>query len=203
MLKQPRRKPFSGFTLSEIMIGLGILGLISIFALPKVIGSFNGAADNSRWKEVITTLQTTINEGIMMGELSSTNLWTYLQRKLQSSHTCANGVLNGCINATDFNHASWSLNTFGTLVLNNGAVIAGLTDGAALSGGYGSYSKLAVDINGNTAPNQLGDDQIVLLWYWSFNNPSSVPANIQPGLLLRDSNITQTATLGTSLNLRS
>lgn len=49
-------KPFSGFTLAELLIALTILGVIATFTIPKIILSQQNSAYNAKAKEAISMI---------------------------------------------------------------------------------------------------------------------------------------------------
>jgi prepilin-type N-terminal cleavage/methylation domain-containing protein len=85
-----------GFTLSELLVSLSVLGLIAAFAIPSILA---GVANNSKkalLKEAFNFISNGIREGVDMGQLRTTNDLTYFQSKLNATKVCTNATAQGC-----------------------------------------------------------------------------------------------------------
>ena len=49
---------FKGFSLTEVLIALGLMGVLAAFTIPKVLSSMNSNAYNAKAKEVVVMVQT-------------------------------------------------------------------------------------------------------------------------------------------------
>lgn len=87
-----------GFTLSELLISLAILGLIAVFAIPKVVQALTEQQLKAAGKEAISTLYSVLFEGWRTGELTQNstfdNVITYPDNKLSyTSKVAVGGVM--------------------------------------------------------------------------------------------------------------
>ncbi|MFM7390680.1 MAG: type II secretion system protein, partial [Vampirovibrionales bacterium] len=58
-----------GFTLSELLISLAVLGLISALTLPSIFNSVSQSQHKAKMKETIQVLQDVMYTGYMNGEI--------------------------------------------------------------------------------------------------------------------------------------
>jgi prepilin-type N-terminal cleavage/methylation domain-containing protein len=79
---QLAKNRLAGFTLAELLIALMILGVISTFAIPKIITTQQMMANNAKAKEVIATIsgayQAAQSNGIITGSSKATDLLPYM-----------------------------------------------------------------------------------------------------------------------------
>lgn len=66
------RKNKSGFTLSEMLVSLSVLGLIAALTIPGLIMSFQESQRKTQGKELFRTVSTLLFEGYSKGELPTT-----------------------------------------------------------------------------------------------------------------------------------
>lgn len=55
---QGLKRPYKGFTLSELLIGVALIGIIATFALPKLIVNTKEKVELQRYRSAISTLST-------------------------------------------------------------------------------------------------------------------------------------------------
>lgn len=146
----------TGFTLAELLIALAILGVIATFTIPKVL---QGQSDSKKYavmKETIAALNAALNTPCQMGEITESNIGTYLVDHLNAIKLCrTDGVAEGCWTQSD---PMGTQATKMAVTLASGAVIGGLDD---TNNGTG-MDNIIVDWNGINLPNTEGEDQIVL-----------------------------------------
>lgn len=177
------RYAISGFTLSELLVAIAVLGIVAIFAIPKLI---QGSMDSKRvttFKETISIVERILYEGKLSGELvDNGNVREYFLSRINAAKTCwNNSYTEGC----------WPQNTPAQIVQAGepGVVLAG---GAAITGfnSYGPPSEpdscfwggnnLVIDWNGPEPPNIIGDDQMRLV-IWTCQGTSNAVANAKIG----------------------
>ena len=62
-----------GFTLSELLVALGVLGIISAFSIPKIISSQGLATKKAQFKEAIATVSTLIRNKVDLERNAGSN----------------------------------------------------------------------------------------------------------------------------------
>ena len=179
----------TGFTLAELLISMAVCGLISTFAIQKVLVALEDSNRRAVFKETIATLQGLQDEGMNTGAMTGANFGTYFLSKLNAVKVCsANSTSEGC----------WTPGVQGTppfettqpgLILANGAQVVGFDNCCAppLSGRVaGEHSnRVVLDWNGLKGPNQLVADQFhLLLCFGTSTCTVFVPSPIRPGQIL-------------------
>ncbi|MFM7390127.1 MAG: type II secretion system protein [Vampirovibrionales bacterium] len=92
----------TGFTLSELLISLAVLGLISALTLPSIFNSVSTAQMKAKQKETIQILQDVVYQGFMNGDFQNISSWgfqnttdpsvQYFTSKLAGSTHCPKGI---------------------------------------------------------------------------------------------------------------
>ena len=90
-------KPFRlGFTLSELLVSLGVLGLIAGLTIPSVINSVNKARQKSMAKEALQVITDITSAGVLNGDFSTITSWDTVN---QNGPTSITGYLTSKLNA--------------------------------------------------------------------------------------------------------
>jgi prepilin-type N-terminal cleavage/methylation domain-containing protein len=145
----------SGFTLSELLIALGLLGLISVFTVPKVLQSSQQSAIRANLKEAMAAFNEATFQGVLNGRIRSGYNASYVLGQLNAAKLCPTQANSqGCYTVVPTGSTSTEYNEKG-IVLPSGAVIVGLTD----TTGDDSFW---IDGNGESAPNVVGEDILYL-----------------------------------------
>ena len=164
------------FTLAEVLITLGIIGIIAAVTIPSLI-------QNEREKSTVTALRKNYSDftnaiRLAINENGSTNYWDFINgnpdynskvamdillKYLNISKYCGNGV--GCFPAQKY------LNLNKTEALNYNAVAAfakaQLASGASVLIYRDNRTRMTImiDVNGFKGPNQLGVDTFHMDFY--------------------------------------
>lgn len=170
-----------GFTLSEVLITLVVLGVISAIAIPTLQASWQKTKTISALKKAYSALSRTTYraiadngpiatweaEGLTAAQFSEIYLKPYLL------------VMNTPKSIRSFDYQS--LNKEHSYSLTSAYDIFYLTDGSKIGvgkpshGTYGISSKIFIDINGDGAPNTLGRDVFVYIyWMLKYGTESSI-----------------------------
>lgn len=188
---------FTAFTLAEILITLGIIGIIAAITIPTIIGNSDKQATVSKVKEAYSILAqatTQINNdcgGNIMGCITSTTsnnpndntarmeLANLYKQKLSLGKDCTDGITTGCFadqmylhfnntNCTNFE----SSNVFdrSRFILTNGISIDFDWRGPTSAP---NYSNIYIDVNGVKPPNQMGKDTFA--FYYDMNQRLILP----------------------------
>ena len=118
-----------GFTLSELLIALSVLGVIATFTIPKILDSGSNAQRNAILKEAHAALELASYEGYTLGQVNENiayaSVINYFMGKLNNVKQCPNDmVAEGCWPAgLDFAGTLYTEEDDPGMTLHNGAVI--------------------------------------------------------------------------------
>ena len=164
------------FTLAEVLITLGIIGVVAAMTLPSVIANYREKETVTKLKKLNSTFQNAYNLLIQdefggvdasgWGDISQDEFVKVFTKYLQVSKVCSVGQAQGCFGDIKYANLGGVANQLyfdplSAFVLNDGSAVAiGWINGnnpehVALTGDYG---QLFVDINGKKSPNVLGRD---------------------------------------------
>jgi prepilin-type N-terminal cleavage/methylation domain-containing protein len=104
------RLAFKGFTLSELLVSLGVLGLIAGLTIPNVVASVEKSKNRSVLKEAYQLISSITNAGFLNGDFQNITSWdfvtdngsgsiaNYFTEKLNYSKQCltADVASSGC-----------------------------------------------------------------------------------------------------------
>ena len=163
-------EPLNGFTLAEILITLGIIGVVAALTMPALIQNHREKVTVTRLKKVYSVLSQAyvsassenldIKEWGLGKEFSTDGAQAIAEKLLpylKLNKDC--GFEKGCFPAgvvyTYLNGSGWyNLDSSGSR-----AYRAILSDGTLIAiESFGTYGKIFVDINGFKGPNQDGRD---------------------------------------------
>lgn len=172
------RKTFDGFTLAEVLVTLGIIGVISTLTLPTLMNNYHR-------KAYVTQLHKVYNEFSRAGEsfVTSRNAVNLAEAGLNSQDKIANfmqsqmKIVTDC--GTDFtscfassykNINSGAVTNLNTEQKNQTSSCYALPSGASVCLTYMGRTRsscngvvnLVVDVNGKKGPNTLGRDLFVM-----------------------------------------
>lgn len=165
----------SAFTLAEVLITLGIIGIIAAITVPALMNNSNEAELKTGWKKAYSAasqayMQALQENGGTLGTFgcnpAALNKFNAFRGKLNVVNYCdASGggsILGKCWSSqpTSPSASSGCPNWIGATQANNSAFTT--SDGMNWMGygnsGGGMCPYMAVDINGNKGPNQFGED---------------------------------------------
>lgn len=182
------------FTLAEVLITLGIIGIVAAMTIPTLIGNADKQKIVSQVKEDYSILAQATNQinndcgGDVVSCVTSPpvtrsekeQVATLYKEKLSISKDCNDGATTGCFANTTYtrlnNNSFYNIETYtnwtnSRLGLANGAAVAFQWFGAT---GYPPYYfEAAIDINGPKAPNQVGKDYFIFVY--DINKKALVP----------------------------
>jgi prepilin-type N-terminal cleavage/methylation domain-containing protein len=144
----------SGFTLAELLIALGILGVIATFTIPKILTSQASSRKTAVFRETFAAFSEAYYTGWMQGQVNESNVATYLRSHINAVKVCNNALTEQCWTHTAAIPSY--LNSAG-FIMANGATVAGMDDAGTVG-----YDAFIIDWNGPQAPNVEGDDQVVV-----------------------------------------
>ena len=168
------------FTLAEVLITLGIIGVVAALTLPSLISSYQKKQTVQQLKAAYSLLSQAVEQSISEnGEIHEWNYSlsfanfdnTYILPYLKVIKKCEGAE---CITTDDF-HGYYELNDNKytaidkSYILSNGMIL--MKDSHGLGMGFIVYM---VDINGNKKPNKMGKD---IFSFYLFNLGSLVYDN--------------------------
>lgn len=184
------KKRTLAFTLAEVLITLGIIGIVAEMTIPTLVANITQSKFINSWKKTYATLQqvqaTIINEngelsygftGLASSPAGGTSFKNGFLPYFKTIKSCDAGtsVTNGCYNdSVGFRNLDNS--AISNYVIHPNAASFVLTDGtfilfmpgASMAGGkFDTDSFIFVDVNGSDKPNTIGKD-VFLLRYSSF-----------------------------------
>jgi len=148
----------AGFTLAEVLITLGIIGVVAALTMPVLITSYKKQVAAARLKKTVSVLEQAINASRIDSALSSSaseeEFADFFTKQLKITTTCEN------------EESACGLTTFKCLHGNDSGLALSkrdyryvLADGTFI-GFKNPY--IYVDINGNKGPDKLGYDVFMI-----------------------------------------
>ncbi len=166
----PKIRSLSGFTLMEVLIVLGILGMIAAFSIPRIVTGYQDKQKLATFRECLSLLAQIEDDGISSSQLTPSNFSNFFLSRIQAKQYCStNAASEGCWNTAT--QGSIGEETQPGVVLEDGAVIVGLSN----PGGNQWYEGIAIDWNGTALPNKVGEDQLVLIINFGTQDYSDIP----------------------------
>lgn len=165
-----------GFTLAEVLITLGIIGIVAAMTLPALIQKQQEKVIVSQLKEFYSIFQQALmsarnDNGDYYSENDRNAFYNYIKPYLKIQKDC--GTEKGCfpdVIIKTLNGADWvNLDTYGNynkLILSNGALLQ-IYNGP----NWADEAEIRVDVNGFKNPNMLGRD----IFYFSITNNKIIP----------------------------
>lgn len=171
-MKKNRKNTIFAFTLAEVLITLGIIGIVAAMTIPALMNNIQDNQLKQAWKKEFSTLYNATNR--IMGDNggSMANICSSLDPNclrdayadyLNVTKKCANGAsYDVCWNYTDSDKNAWVANQSG-LVLNDGtSLIFYYTNVDCSSTVFGPNTtrcgNIFIDVNGFKGPNRVGRD---------------------------------------------
>ena len=164
------------FTLAEVLITLGIIGVVAALTLPSVINNYKERVTISKLKKLNSTFQNSFNLMCQeeFGGLDASQ-WGYISRDefvqkytkyMNVSKICTAKNINECFYKTRYSNLTGRenvlyLDELSGFILNDGATVAlswfveSAPQHVSITGNYG---QIFVDVNGKNPPNVLGRD---------------------------------------------
>lgn len=193
----------SAFTLSEVLITLGIIGVVAAMTIPMLITNINNLHNRIIYKKIYSNF----NQAIKLAEEEGT-VSLSLTKTTQSWGTTSSsiGEIFKALAIYHYNAPTLCMNKNADLCWECDKGEAGYIGGGAPnwlgcnknnyafidSGGvaYYLYSNseypIIIDVNGKTKPNQLGRDRFVFRFSSSIEPKATYPSNVDSVLPLAD-----------------
>ena len=178
LLPSLNEKRKAAFTLAEVLITLGIIGVVAALTIPSLIAKYQEQQLKAQFKKTYSTMAQALqfvvldnggdvacyrgNDDVTGGGVGTTEciaLYKKLAEKMKYVKYCpSHSYDNGCIPEYKSYH-SGACYGYSENDMNNFAFTYVLADGSLLiSYGQGREAIFAVDINGKKGPNERGKD---------------------------------------------
>lgn len=172
-----------GFTLAEVLLTLGIIGIVAAMTIPTLIKKYEEIQFKSAWRKAYSTIMNA-QSSIMSdngGDLASAfasiagsdnveqryddfqNIWSpYLKvaKTCKRNKTVTDGCYTGIMKALtdDYTVPNYGGGTYPSFVLQDGSVFVLFPGGCGTGGGVCSDTYIFIDVNGSKSPNRFGKD---------------------------------------------
>ncbi|MCI1272989.1 MAG: type II secretion system GspH family protein [Clostridiaceae bacterium] len=155
-----------GFTLAEVLITLGIIGVVAAMTMPTLMNATNGAQYKAAYKKALSALSQAVVLNVALDEYNladttdttttadATSIYTMLNKRMnvvKTSTTTTGYTINGVNQGTNY-----------TLFFNDGSAFSFPTTSEgctmdATKGGNGATKACRgfIDVNGQKKPNKL------------------------------------------------
>ena len=175
-----------GFTLAEVLITLGIIGVVAALTLPSLIQKYQEKALVTSYLRVYSILNQAYNFAVQeygtydTWEKSGVDDYNKIRPYLKLSADCPQGIRNdACFPNTTYKTLNpnvttdnWSMYNKPSVRLTSGESILFLSDAAVT---------FIVDLNGNSKPNKLGVDCHFFSFYLEDMTAREYKPIIKPG----------------------
>jgi prepilin-type N-terminal cleavage/methylation domain-containing protein len=132
-----------GFTLSELLVTVGVMGLVAALTMPAIFHSVEGNRDRAMFKESMHQLNQATQQ---------------LTTRADNTATLSNVQLAPLLSTASYTPSGTPANT--QMVLTSGAMLTGFDTS-------GNWESLTLDLNGTTPPNTVGQDRVNLTACWT------------------------------------
>lgn len=155
------------FTLSEVLVTMGIIGVISALTVPTLVNNYQRKAQALQFRKTVTDIGNAVDMLITeegKSKFSATtyynNLDGFVRDKLKTIKTCSKDETNKCFaneNYNTINEAAGSAFTCegNSYVLASSAAICMTKSGTSV--------KVNIDVNGQDGPNIGGRDMFIFM----------------------------------------
>lgn len=160
------KKRFLGFTLAELLITLGVIGIVASLTIPALMNNYQDAQFKAAYKKAYTVASQALMKANADNELTSCVNWFDTQCNLDNFTAFKNkfSISKDCPTAPD---QCWNMSGEKTFIGNGGYP---LSDAPAFIDNSGfawtkpglagwTGTEFMVDTNGNKPPNQYGKDR--------------------------------------------
>ncbi len=165
----------NGFTMAEVLITLGIIGIVAAFTIPQLIRGYQKKETAIRLKRAYTIIQQAIR--LAENEHNEMQYWdftlkgedffeTYLAKQFNhpiiiSSTDLHKKVKRKLLNGSDYTGTTYTSSNTANFLTNDGSLITFSLNSEAENGLW-----VGIDVNGLANPNTVGRD--TFLFYFSF-----------------------------------
>lgn len=191
----------AGFTLAEVLITLGIIGIVAAMTLPTVISNYQKQETIARLKKVYAMLGNTTSMAI--AEYDDTRNWEmgnnldwatgkafaekYIMPYLKIARVCENNSTTECnypikrLNGQSFNNYSEFANSYRFYLVDGTFVCVAANHKSSY---HDKLAQIIFDINGQKNPNKVGRDVFFLEYFVKPASTNTVSGSAFQGRML-------------------
>lgn len=179
MLNKIKQKYFNAFTLAEVLITLGIIGIVAAMTIPSLLNSIQDSQFKSALKETYSAIANATkraqadsdgavpwpSSGDPWSSTDTTSMFNAYSNYMNIQQSETIGCTGGTFFASAYNNHKSSTQISPMYVANHCyARTARLNNGVSLlfaATGYdkpGAYGSIRIDVNGTKPPNEIGRD---------------------------------------------
>jgi prepilin-type N-terminal cleavage/methylation domain-containing protein len=144
MMQLKHTLPTTGFTLAELLVTVGLIGIVSALTIPSVLQGAEVAQRRAIFKETIRMISDAA-ETLTADPNAPTGFYAAFSTRLK--------ILESGITAAD-----------GWVLLQNGARLY------SLNNAFNRCDTVGIDLNGTAPPNRIGEDVVGIVVSWAPNN---------------------------------
>jgi prepilin-type N-terminal cleavage/methylation domain-containing protein len=157
----------TGFSLSELMVSLAIVGVVATLTVPTLMNNVQESQLRTKWKKTIAVLSQLTQQAAQEGSVVTGQTPTWFLDRLKLTQRCATMSGNTTTPTCNFATGSW-----GFVLAAEWESLTSVGEGGILSDtgaqlyfydhSTGPTTALFVDVNGILPPNVEGKDQMRL-----------------------------------------
>lgn len=155
------------FTLSEVLVTMGIIGVISALTVPTLVNNYQRKAQALQFRKTVTDIGNAVDMLITeegKSKFSATtyynNLDGFVRDKLKTIKTCSKDETNKCFANENYNTINGAAGSAFTCE-GNAYVLA--SSAAICMTKSGTSVKVNIDVNGQDGPNIGGRDMFIFM----------------------------------------
>lgn len=164
LLMKLEKNNFWGFSLAEVLVTLGILGVVAAFTIPTLLNSYQDSQYKTAYKKAFSisnqAIQNLNNDYLLSpvtgeGDLTNKSNFLAFMGQFQVVKSCTSNNGTECWNTNGEKYNTSYPNQNSPSFIDN--------SGVAWSMYWNGASNILVDTNGNLKPNKWGKDRFELI----------------------------------------
>lgn len=175
------------FTLAEVLITLGIIGIVAAMTIPTLMNNIGDAQYKTAYKKAYSVATQAWQKALNDNNIVARTGWGDASAKV-TNFNAFKSYFNVATDCTSNNTQCWAMSTNDEYYANQPSTTATLafTDTSGMSwsltdNGGATGSEILVDTNGLKKPNKYGQDRFVLIP--SINGSATTLAGLANGIL--------------------
>jgi prepilin-type N-terminal cleavage/methylation domain-containing protein len=150
-MKTTQNKPVKGFTLTELLVAVGVIGLVASISIPAVLDGIETSSRRAIFKDTLKAVTEAADALTLQADAPADTYQALFPRfrYLEKDDTAK------------------------TITLHSGVILSGFTR-------TDRCENITVDLNGNVAPNIMGRDQVSITASWEPNNGNACGTAANP-----------------------